>query len=86
MTRVPSLPRPFCSTRIRSAWRRLAPLPGGKWRRLVDTQSFFDTSGYLNSNMKSLRRSQNVSLESPVPLATADYGVVGRSIVVLEQF
>lgn len=61
-------------------------LGGGRWRRLIDTQSFFDTTAYLNTNQLPLRSSQNISLEAPVTLPAADYGVAPRSIVVVEPF
>jgi hypothetical protein len=61
-------------------------LPGGQWRRLIDTQKYFDTTDYLNGAMLPLRTSQNISLTAPTTLAQPSYGVVGRSIVVLEQF
>jgi hypothetical protein len=63
-------------------------LPGGKWRRLVDTQQYFDTTAYLNQHQPPLplRTSQNVTLDMPTALPSSDYGVAPRSIVVLEQF
>jgi glycogen operon protein len=59
---------------------------GGKWRRLIDTQLYFDTTAFLNTNMLPLRTSQNISLDSPMALPSADYGVAPRSIVVVEPF
>ncbi|MBL8949144.1 MAG: glycosyl hydrolase [Myxococcaceae bacterium] len=61
-------------------------LPAGRWRRLIDTQAYFDTAAYLNMNALPLRRSQNASLEAPVELPAAEYGVAARSIVVVEPF
>ena len=47
-------------------------LPAGvTWKRLLDTQAFFETSG-------------NFTLDSPAVMPAAPYGVVGHSIVILQ--
>ena len=58
--------------------------PGPTWKRLIDTQSYYDTLGYLNDKKLSTRATANVTLDSPEAIATAKYGVKSRSIVVLE--
>jgi glycogen operon protein len=58
---------------------------GGQWRKLIDTQSYFDTADYLNTNMLPLRTSQNISLQATDAIPGNSYGVSTRSIVVLEQ-
>ena len=55
--------------------------PGRSWRRLVDTQSWFDTAGGLGPDA---RRSANASVEAPLTLTDATYVVRESSIVVLE--
>ncbi len=58
---------------------------GGQWKRLVDTQAYFDTTAYLSMSSLPLRQSQNVTLDNPVVLPTAEYGVAPRSIVIVER-
>jgi glycogen operon protein len=58
-------------------------LPGGrKWKRLVDTQSYFDTPAYLEANNKPPRKTANVTLD-PSEVITGSYDVPSRSIVIL---
>jgi isoamylase len=60
-------------------------LPAGRpWKRLLDTQSYFDLPATLTSLGKPQRKSANIELDSPTPVPGAVYGVPGRSIVVLE--
>ncbi len=60
-------------------------LPTGKtWRRLVDTQSYFDDPAYLEAEGLDLRASANVTLEAPEVVPGAVYGVQGSSMVILE--
>ncbi len=56
---------------------------GGNWVRLVDTQIYFDTEGYLNSSNRSLNLSGNAELDAPEAIGSV-YGVQGKSIVILE--
>ncbi len=58
-------------------------LPPGTWKRVLDTQAYFDGEEYLSSKQLPLRKSGNIALEKPEPLPDGNYGVVGRSIVVL---
>jgi hypothetical protein len=61
-------------------------LPAGRsWQRLIDTQAWFDGDEYLASKPDlDKRASHNASVDAPVPVAGATYGVSGSSIVVLE--
>ena len=60
-------------------------LPAGKaWKRLVDTQQYFDLPETITMQMKPARDSNNITLESPEAITTATYGVPGRTIVILE--
>ena len=60
-------------------------LPTGKsWKRVLDTQSWFD-SGFLDQNPGLPKRiSQNINAENGEAITTATYGVTPRSIVILE--
>ncbi|MBK7864088.1 MAG: glycosyl hydrolase [Archangiaceae bacterium] len=58
-------------------------LGGGQWKRLIDTQKFFDTAAYLNQNQLPLRTSQNITLDAPLVLPNGQYSVAPRSIVVV---
>jgi isoamylase len=58
---------------------------GGQWRKLIDTQLYFDTADYLNNNSLPLRTSQNIALGSTDAVPGSSYGVSARSIAVLEQ-
>jgi glycogen operon protein len=61
-------------------------LPAGRnWQRLVDTQAWFDGDEYLASKPGlDKRKSHNASVDAPVPVSGASYGVSGSSIVILE--
>ncbi len=61
-------------------------LPPGKWRRLIDTQAYFDGEAYLNDKKLPLRKSANITLDAPENLPDATYGVPSHSIVVLEGY
>jgi glycogen operon protein len=59
---------------------------GGQWRKLIDTQLYFDTTDYFAMTpTAALRTSQNISLQSMDAIPGNTYGVSARSIVVLEQ-
>ncbi len=57
--------------------------PGRTWRRLIDTQYYFDTPAYLNEKKLNLRESANATLANPETMP-ATYGVKSRAIVVME--
>lgn len=60
-----------------------SPEGGKSWRRLVDTQLYFDSADYLVKNRLPLRKSANITLEDPQPVPPS-YEVRGKSIVILE--
>jgi glycogen operon protein len=49
--------------------------PGAAWRRLLDTQAFFEGSAEVSGN---------VTLDAPAAISGSSYGAVGHSIVVLQ--
>ncbi len=57
---------------------------GRRWKRLIDTQQYFDAPAYLNEKKLPLRKSANITLDSPELLPDATYDVQTRSIVVLQ--
>jgi glycogen operon protein len=58
-------------------------LPQGRnWKRLVDTQAYFDTAAYLDANNKAPRKTSNATLDAPEAIA-GSYEVTSRSIVIL---
>ena len=58
-------------------------LPEGRnWKRLLDTQSYFDTAVYLDANNKAPRKTANVTLDAPEAIS-GSYEVPSRSIVIL---
>ncbi len=60
-------------------------LPTGRsWTRLLDTQQYFDLPTTLADAGLDQRLSANITLDAPMPITTATYGVPTRSIVVLE--
>jgi isoamylase len=60
-------------------------LPTGRtWKRLIDTQAYFDTLGYLNDQKLSTKASANATLDNPETMVNPTYGVKSRSIVVME--
>ena len=60
-------------------------LPTGRaWKRLFDTQQYFDLPTTLTTLGLDKRTSANITLETPVAITDAKYKVPTRSIVVLE--
>ncbi|MBL8785936.1 MAG: glycosyl hydrolase [Deltaproteobacteria bacterium] len=59
-------------------------LPTGAWRRLVDTQSWFDSADYFAESGASKQASSNATLEGGVEVS-GEYVVKGSSIVILER-
>jgi len=60
-------------------------LPGGTtWRRVVDTQGYFDTQAYLTTASLPTRLSANASMDAPVVIAGTTYEVADHSIVILQ--
>jgi glycogen operon protein len=60
-------------------------LPQGRtWKRLIDTQSYFDLPETLVTLNKPQRSSANISLVSPEPVTTPDYTAKARTVVILE--
>jgi glycogen operon protein len=60
-------------------------LPTGRsWKRLLDTQQYFDLASTLTTGGLDPRTSANITLDAPVAIPGATYGVTSRSIVVLE--
>lgn len=60
------------------------PAAAHPWKRLVDTQSYFDKPDYLQLNSLDFRRSANASLDAPTVVDGTTYKLSGSSIVVLE--
>jgi glycogen operon protein len=61
-------------------------LPTGRaWTRLLDTQQYFDLPQTLSDQGLDVRTSANITLDSPMAIPGATYGVPSRSIVVLES-
>ncbi len=59
-------------------------LPEGRtWKRLVDTQAWFDDAPYFDESGAPRRATSNVTLADPLEVG-ASYGVKGSSVVVLE--
>jgi glycogen operon protein len=60
-------------------------LPAGTWARLIDTQSYFETTVCPGSTATADPLvSQNITLDAPCAVATGDYSVPSRTIVVLQ--
>lgn len=60
-------------------------IPGGRpWKRIIDTQQYFDLPATIDSLGGDLRASGNVWLDSPISISGSTYGVPTRSIVILE--
>ncbi len=58
-------------------------LPEGvTWHRVLDTQQYFDTASFLGDQDDTV--SHNINLDAPEPISGATYGVMPRSVVVLE--
>ncbi|MFZ5470577.1 MAG: glycogen debranching protein [Myxococcota bacterium] len=54
------------------------------WKRLLDTQQYFDTPAAITSAGGNPRKTGNAWLDDPTPIPGTVYGVPSRSIVVLE--
>jgi len=67
------------------AWSEVSfSLPAGRaWRRVLDTQLYFDTDAYLAAEGLDASRSANVWLEAGEAVSGA-YAVKSRSVVILE--
>jgi len=61
-------------------------LPGASsWRRLVDTQAYFDGPAWFGAHPEQdQRRSANATLDTPEPIPGSTYQAAASSIVVLE--
>ncbi len=60
-------------------------LPQGRaWKRVVDTQSYWDLPATLVQLNKPQRQTSNVTLDAPEAVTTADFTVKPRSVVILE--
>lgn len=57
---------------------------GTPWRRLLDTQSYFDTDAYFTKESASTDVSANITLDNLEVVSGATYSAISRSIVVLE--
>ena len=61
----------------------LPQVPGRTWKRLIDTQAYFDSAEYLTATGLSSRVTGNSWLDAPSPVTGTTYGVPERTIVVL---
>ena len=59
-------------------------LPAGTWKRLIDTQNYFDDPDVIASQTLDPMTSHNATIDAPVLVMTPDYNVPGSAIVVLE--
>jgi glycogen operon protein len=60
-------------------------LPQGRaWKRLIDTQAYWDLPETLVMQGKPLRASNNIWLDAPEDVFAPDYVVKPRSMVILE--
>jgi isoamylase len=60
-------------------------LPTGRsWHRIIDTQNYYDTPGYLKENNKDFTQSWNIDSQGATVITGGQYGVSASSIVVLE--
>ena len=60
-------------------------LPQGRsWKRVVDTQSYFDLPATLVAQNKPQRVSNNIWLSAPEAVSTPDYTVKARTVTILE--
>ncbi|NVJ21436.1 MULTISPECIES: glycogen debranching protein [Myxococcus] len=57
--------------------------PGRQWKRLIDTQAYFDSPEYLSATGLESRVTGNSWLDAPSPVTGVTYGVPERTIVVL---
>jgi len=58
---------------------------GATWRRVVDTQGYFDQPGIVGAEGRDPSLSMNAEIDKPVELTGTKYGVKGSSIVILEE-
>jgi glycogen operon protein len=59
-------------------------LPQGRaWKRVIDTQAYWDLPATLVQLNKPQRKSANASVEAPEPVTAGDFTVKPRSIVIL---
>jgi glycogen operon protein len=61
----------------------LPQVAGRTWKRLIDTQAYFDSAEYLTATGLSSRVTGNSWLDAPSPVTGTTYGVPERTIVVL---
>ena len=60
-------------------------LPAGRtWKRVIDTQSYFDLPETLVSQSKAQRASNNIWLDAPEAVSTGSYTAKQRTMVVLQ--
>jgi isoamylase len=57
---------------------------GATWKRVIDTQGYFDSPDYLQGANLDFRKTANASLDAPVVVTGPKYDVPGSSMVVLE--
>ncbi len=63
----------------------LPPLPPGKtWKRVVDTQSYYDSTDYLQKANADFDKSSNIWLSDPAAVAGGSYAAQGSTIVIVE--
>ena len=58
--------------------------PGRKWKRVVDTQSYFDLPATLVTLNKPQKASSNIALTDGELITTTDYTAKARTVVILE--
>lgn len=60
-------------------------LPQGRaWKKVLDTQSYFDLPATLVMQNKPQRSSNNIWMAAPEAVTTSDYAVKARSVVILQ--
>jgi glycogen operon protein len=70
---------------MEAEWSTFSLPADRNWRRVVDTQSHFDSVDFLADKSEERQRSHNIELEAPMPIPDSEYGVAPRSIVILEE-
>jgi isoamylase len=58
---------------------------GTTWKRLLDTQSYYDEDSYFTTSGKDSKKSANITLDKPETVPGTTYTAYPRSIVVLEE-
>jgi hypothetical protein len=59
-------------------------LPAGRtWRRVLDTQLYFDDTAYLEANSLPLQETANIDLAGELDVGAGPYVAKGTSIVIL---